>query len=620
MKKLFLLSLGLFVGFALRAQWTNNFEHNTLIADAPSTAGEIYLSTNELSGDTYVQWCSGDSNGWSPSLQRINFDGVKQWEETGIHISAPEFSSYSEGISMTTTTDGGVVSCFADYEGFTYAVKINADGTFAWGEHGLKLFNGMGFSRTELAAGDDGGFWALGSDYNKSYVQYVNADGTLNNTNIIESNKSCIFGQLTVSYNNNVFLTYEKLGSGFYTDKEIHLIGFNTEGAVICEDVQLMAPQSFQSTYIHHVLPDGMGGGYVYIWHSGMSNTFNTYVFHFDENGTPTINDPNGVAVHTLDPNYFYLDANATVDPVSHDILLAYQQVNADNQNYNSLFINRISPTGERKWDEGIEVLDAGTIPIGDLLIDAFEDGSGFSVILTKGTGPATNYNTIEAFGFDMEGNLIWSTTVSSAAVMRSVCENSTGFHGGQNIVVWTDATNGGIFGQNITPNGTLGPIPVGCPGPENFQGEYTYDASTQVFGTMLSWDEPTEPVDFYRLYRTNEANGEITEIDINGDNHSYFDEVEIGVFKYQLKAMYANLDCGFSLPATTPDGEDFVRIEVTSVKENNTEPIVTILNIYTMNGQAISNPNMETLSKGIYIIQGLTESGQLVTRKTRVD
>ena len=620
MKKTTLLILFLSVLMSARAQWTDNHEQNTRIASAPSSAGEIYLSTNELSGDTYVQWCAGAFNGWAPFLQRINFDGTALWGETGIHISAPEFSSYSEGMSMTSTADGGVVSCFADYDGYTYAVKINADGTFAWGERGLKLFNGMGFSRTELAAGDDGGFWALGSDYNRSYVQYVQADGTLNQTNIIESNKSCIFGQLTVSHNNNVFLTYEKLGSGIYTDKEIHLIGFNTEGTLICEDVQLMAPQSFLSTYIHHVLPDGMGGGYVYIWHSGMNDTFNTYVFHFDENGTSTISDPNGVSVHSPDPEFFYLDAYATVDPVSHDILLAYQQVNADNQNYNNLFINRISPTGERKWGEGIEILDAGVIPIGDLLIDAFEDGSGFSVILTKGVGPATNYNTIEALGFDMEGKPIWNTTLSSAAISRSVCENSTGYHGGQNIVVWTDATNGDLFGQNITPNGTLGPIPVGCPGPENFQGEYTYDASTQIFGTMLHWDDPTEPVDYYRLYRTNEANGEETEIDINGDNHSYFDEVEIGIYKYQLKALYANLDCGFSLPATTPTGEDFISIEVTSVQENPRETIVKVLKVYNMNGQLILNDNMETLSKGIYIIQGLTESGQLVTRKTKVE
>lgn len=462
--------------------------------------------------------------------------------------------------------------------------------------------------------------WALGADYNRSYVQYINADGTLNSTNTIQSDKNCIFGQLTVSDNNNVFVTYEKIGSGFYTDKEIHVIGFDPAGNIISDDVTLMAPQSFQSTYIHHVLPDGKGGGYMYIWHPGIDDSFNTYVFHFDENGTSTINDPIGIPVHSPDPEYFYLDANATIDPSSHDILLAYQQIDASTQNQNKVYINRITTTGEKVWGEGIEIIDAGIMPVSDLQIDAYEDGGGFSVILTKGIDPYSNHNSVEAFGFDMEGNPTWSTSVNSTTKPRYFCENSTGFHGGQNIVVWADGSNGGIYGQNITPKGDMGPIPQGCPGPENFQAEYTYDASTQIFGVMLNWDEPADAVDFYRLYRTGEANGDVTEIDINGGNHSYFDEIEVGIYRYQLKAMYADLDCGFSLPATTPTGDDYVRVEVTTVQENTTETIVNILKVYNMNGQLIQNANMETWSKGIYIIQGLTESGKLVIRKTMVD
>lgn len=132
MKKLLLLSLSLFVGVALQAQWVNDPANNTFLANASHTASEIYLSTNENTGDTYIQWCDGASNGWSPYLQRVNSDGVPQWGDEGIHIGGHQFASYSEGISMTATTDGGVVSCFADYEGYTYAVKINADGTFPW--------------------------------------------------------------------------------------------------------------------------------------------------------------------------------------------------------------------------------------------------------------------------------------------------------------------------------------------------------------------------------------------------------------------------------------------------------------------------------------------------------
>ena len=54
-------------------------------------------------------------------------------------------------------------------------VRINADGTFPWGEQGIVLFGGQGGSRTELLAGEDGGVWALGADYENTYLSYINA-------------------------------------------------------------------------------------------------------------------------------------------------------------------------------------------------------------------------------------------------------------------------------------------------------------------------------------------------------------------------------------------------------------------------------------------------------------
>ena len=43
------------------------------------------------------------------------------------------------------------------------------------------LFDGEGGGRSELLAGKDGGFWALGTDMDNSFLQYVDADGTRKN-------------------------------------------------------------------------------------------------------------------------------------------------------------------------------------------------------------------------------------------------------------------------------------------------------------------------------------------------------------------------------------------------------------------------------------------------------
>ena len=607
---------------ALQAQWVDDPATNTFIANCGNDDGEVYLSTNTNTGDTYVQWEGSASNGWSPTLQRLNFEGVPQWGDDGIHIGAHEFSSMSEGVAMTTTTDGCVVSCFATYDGFTYAVKIDPDGNFVWGEQGLQLFGGLGFSRAELTAGDDGGFWALGFDYSNLYLQYVDADGTLGPTTTISDSGGykCMFGQLTLSLDNNVLLTYEKVGSGFYTDKELYVVAVTPEGGIISPDQLLMSSQTFQSTYIHKAIADGMGGGYAYIWHPGIGGAFNTYVFHFNEIGFSTINDQNGISVHSTDPMNYYGYAYGTVDPVSHDLIVAYEQTDASTQSQSRLYVNRITATGERVWGEGILLADYVGVSYADIMVDAFEDGSGFSVIYTKSSPSNSYFTTVEAMGVDMNGNQLWSKTLNSTSYRRTVCENSAGFHMGQNIVAWVNSSNGGLYGQNIGPDGNMGPIepPVPtCLPPENLEGDYVYDMEEQLYGVQISWIAPdTQPL-HYNLYRYSEIYKDETIIEVASDATSYFDETGIGAYKYQLTAVYEDCESDFAL---TPEGENHVYIEVTGIDENTDNRLVNVLNVYNMTGQRITINDINELNTGVYILQGLTEDGRLVCQKVIID
>ncbi len=623
MKKLFFLVISLVAMLTAKAQWVDDPATNTFLANCGNDDGELYMATNPNTGDTYIQWEGFGTNGWSPTIQRINFEGVPQWGDDGIHIGGLEFSSYSEGVSMITTADGGVVSCFADYEGYTYAVKINADGTFAWGEQGLQLFDGQGFSRTEMVASTDGGFWALGADYNNSYMQYVQADGTLNPTITISADGyKCMFGQPTLGINNYVFLTYERLGSGFYTNKDICLVGYDTMGNQITPNVLLMSEQTFQSTYIHYVVPDGFGGGYVYIWHPAFNQAFNVYVFHFDESGTPTITDTNGVPVHSPDPSNFYGGANGTVDPVSHDLIIAYEQTDASTQSQSRIYMNRITASGEKVWGDGILVADYVGDTYSEIKVDAFEDGSGFSLIYTK-TSPSNPYfTTIEAMGFDMDGNPLWTKTLCSNVYRRTVCDNTPGFVFGQNIIVWVNCIDGGIYGQNIGTDGTMGPIepviPVpDCPAPENLEGEYVFDMEAQLFGVQVSWTAPeTQPL-HYNLYRHNDINKDDLIFEVPGDLTSYFDESGLGSYKYQLTAVYEDCESDYAL---TPAGEDYVYVEVTGIEENTEGEIFTIIRIFNANGQVVRGMSLEELPTGLYILQGVTKDGNLVSKKVIVN
>ena len=621
MKKRLLILLALTASFAVQAQWVNDPATNSLLANASSFGGEIILSTNAATGDTYVQWNSGGSNGWGPTLQRLTFDGTPQWGDDGIRITSHEFGSSSEGVAMCATADDAVVSCFANYDGQTIAIKINADGSFAWGEQGVELFDGMAFSRTELVAGDDGGVWALGFDYQRLFLQYIKASGSLYPTITVEVSGSTVrYGQMTLGVDNIVFLTYEKTGSGFYTDKEMYVVGYTKDGIQVGPEAQLMASQSFQVTYLHHVVPDGMGGGYAYMWHPGIGGAFNTYVYHYDGNGANTIHNPDGCAVHSMDPANYYLDAYATVDPVSHDIIIAYIQVDANIQSNDRIFINRITPSGETLWGDGIMAVDYNGVPYGNLRVDAFEDGSGFSLVYEKASASNNFNSTVEAIGFDMEGNQLWSKTLSSNVYSKSMCDNSAGFHLGQNIVAWVNSVDGGLYGQNIGPDGTMGPIdpviPTTCLAPENFEGEYAYDMEAEAFGVRLTWTAPETLPLHYNLYRTNYTK-DVDIIEIDGEATDYYDETGMGDYMYQLTAVYDDCESDYAL---TPDGQDFVFVEVTGIPENTDEEIVAVTNIYNAKGQALANKSLEELATGFYIVQGLTKDGKTVTRKIVVN
>lgn len=611
MKKLTLLCLTLLAFVTVQAQWVNNPAQNTFIANTSADAGEIYTATNHHTGDTYLQWSSFvGGNGWSPTLQRINFEGVPQWGDNGIHISGHQFASYSQGFAMTTTTDGGVVSCFAADDDHSYAVKINPDGTFPWGEQGVQLFGGLGFSRVEVIATDDGGIWTLGFDYTNLYLQYINETTGPVITISDNTGLKCMFGQLTLGTDNKVFVTYEKLGSGMYTNKAIYVAGYNTDGTQFSPETLLMSEQVFQSTYIHYAISDGMGGGYVYIWHPAFNN-FNVYVFHFDQNGTSTITN-NGAPVHSPDSNNLYIGANATVDPDSHDIILVYEQTDDAYQTQCKIYINRITSYGERLWGDGILVLDNGTAPCGGYRIDAFEYGGGFSLIFHKGLAQTSMQSTVEAKGFDMDHNVLWSTQLCSNPYNKTGDKNTPGFYNGQNISVWVNAETGGMYGQNIGFDGVMGEItppipPDPCNPPTNFRGEYVY--TDVMFGAMLSWDAPETTPLHYNLY----CEGLREVIEIDAQYTSYFQEFDPGDYVYRLTAVYEDCESSYAM---TSSGDDYVFIEVTSIPENNDEAIVTLLKVYNMNGQQIRINNADELSPGVYILQGLTPSGKLVSRK----
>ena len=476
MKKLSLLLLAMVAAFALQAQWTDNPAQNSIIAindtTHHATVGSVNTITDAVTNDTYVQWNStsqSPGNGFSPALQRLTSDGTPQWGESGIRFNQFDFLSWSAGDALTITTDHDVVSCFSTADTVTVALRFHPDGTYAWGEQGVTLFGGNGGYRAEVIAGNDGGVWTLGSDNENLYLQYVNADGTLNPLITLEPDNDTIqymYGKLVLRNDNSVFLTYEHVWvqPGSYSKwgtKEIHLTGYAVDGTQIISDIVLMQKVDCVIPYCHSVEPDGLGGGYAYVSLAGdtTGTSFKVFALHYDANGSSTISDPYGVTVHPEDSHHNYLVPGVSIDPVSHDLLVTYVQ-STSFAYYPKLFVNRITATGERVWDDGILVIDSQSQhhEISSPNVSAFEDGNGFAVSYFYNITNADNGRyTIEAVGYDMNCNVLWNQHICSNDKAKHTPKTISGFNNGQNIIAWADYHKNIIYAQNFGVDGSMG-------------------------------------------------------------------------------------------------------------------------------------------------------------------
>ena len=264
-------------------------------------------------------------------------------------------------------------------------------------------------------------------------------------------------------------------------------------------------------------------------------------------------------------------------------------------------------------------MLDNGNAPCHDIRVDAYPNGDGFMVAYLRQNSDWGTDSFIEAKGFDANGNLQWETVMNNVNDWKVAAENTTGFHNGQNIMMWVNHNNGGLYGQNIGIDGAMGYIePVQpCLAPVDFNGEYVYIDETQTFGAMLTWTAPATQPMHYNLYVT-DPTGCTTTVEIEPTETEYFDETTvIGTNVYQLTSVYTECESDFAL---TPEGEDHVQIEITGIEENIDNRIINVLNIYNMSGQRIMVSGMNELHTGVYIIQGLTEDGRLVSQKMMID
>lgn len=223
------------------------------------------------------------------------------------------------------------------------------------------------------------------------------------------------------------------------------------------------------------------------------------------------------------------------------------------------------------------------------------------------------------------------SSTVQNMSIKIKDSSNSTVYnYSGSS----TGLTAGVIFSVDNTCDG--------CKAPDNLNGEYQW-LNGEDFGALITWENGGEPNKF-KIYRSIDGieYEEIAAIDPT--EHQYFDIVDCGLYYYQVTSYNSYCE---SIPAMTSDmGNDYVIVEVTSVKEGNKNDVLIYPNpttgnlniqadnmsnisIYNLAGQKVldrnidaneTNLNLKSLGNGVYMLRILTNSSEIIKRITIVN
>lgn len=169
-----------------------------------------------------------------------------------------------------------------------------------------------------------------------------------------------------------------------------------------------------------------------------------------------------------------------------------------------------------------------------------------------------------------------------------------------------------------------------GCEPPTGLNGEYQWTGDG--FGTLLTWIYDADPHSF-KVYRSIDGIDYEEVATVDKTAREYFDAAEEGTYYYKVTAFRSYCE---STPAWTDGGDDYIRIEVTSVGENDVNsslfpnPANTMLcveaeglqqvTIFNMMGQVVYRQacdqdgvvvNTSHFAQGVYTITIKSSNGQ---------
>ena len=555
-----------------KAQWSSDPSVNLQVCDVTG-AQALPKIASTADGGCYISWFDNRNGGYAVYLQRLDVMGNKLWATNGLLISNNPQNTSLVDWAIASDNHGNAILTFTDTRDndslHAFAYLIDSTGTFVWGANGIRLSGNGDFQPNPVATQtSDGNYvfaWIVTSSPQVIALQKISLAGQKmwGTDPIIYSSgttENYTYPAIVPSDNGSVILEHSGYSGGFTAPYKIYAQKFDTNGNPVWGAGGVSIQNTGIPFYEHPlVISDNNNGAFI-SWYDDrdMNNLFSSFVQHVTSTGTVSF-PINGAEVstnatmHHLYPTMAYLP--------NTDELFCFWIEEPSLQDQFAVYGQKFDAAGTRQWAaNGI----AFTTMTSNTIFGPYAQPTDTSAYVMYLQGNASGLNQgINAFMVNSDGNFSWSPNIVNMSdptnqKLHSVTTISTD-HVAK--IAWEDTRNdgGGIYAQNINPNGTLGyvPVPVEL---NSFTG--TIDGNK----VTLNWETATEinnlGFDIERTTSVKNNNWEkIGFVEGNGTStepHTYFfsdKNLSSGTYNYRLKQTdnngtykYINLDESFTV------------------------------------------------------------------------